>query len=391
MELYIVSAARTPLGKFGGVFRSVTPVELGSVAIKGAISRAGIEPGDVDIAVMGNILRAGHGQNVSRQAATAAGIPMDKEAYGIDMVCSSGMMSVANAAQMIKSGDADIVIAGGMESMSQSSIALKGDMRWGVKLLPSGKNNLVDTMQVDGLTDPFNMKPMGEEADALAREYGVMREELDRVSFDSHMRASKALSASFLQKEIEPVNVSGKPVSIDEGIRADTTMEKLSMLKPVFSKDGMHTAGNSSQLSDGAAALVIAGENAVKERGITPIARITGYSWAGVESERFIEAPVAALEKLSKKSGLDIKSFDYYENNEAFALNSVVMNRRLGIDYEKMNAFGGAIALGHPIGASGARIIATLLNVLSSNNANSGVASICHGTGGATALSVEMI
>jgi Acetyl-CoA acetyltransferase len=168
MELYIVSAARTPLGKFGGVFRSVTPVELGSVAIKGAISRAGIEPGDVDIAVMGNILRAGHGQNVSRQAATAAGIPMDKEAYGIDMVCSSGMMSVVNAAQMIKSGDADIVIAGGMESMSQSSIALKGDMRWGVKLLPSGKNNLVDTMQVDGLTDPFNMKPMGEEADALA-------------------------------------------------------------------------------------------------------------------------------------------------------------------------------------------------------------------------------
>ena len=390
MELYIVSAARTPLGKFGGAFRSVSPVELGSVAIKGAISRGGITPGDVDVAIMGNILRSGHGQNVSRQAATMAGIPMDKEAYGIDMVCSSGMMSVVNAAQMIKSGDADIVVAGGMESMSQSSLALKGDMRWGVKLLSSRVSNLVDTMQIDGLTDPFNMKPMGEEADMLAREYGVQREELDRVSFESHMRASRAVSSASFLNEIEPVAVSGQPVSADEGIRADTTMERLSMLKPVFSKDGLHTAGNSSQLSDGAAALVIAGEDTVKRMGIKPIARITGYSWAGVQNEKFIEAPVAALERLSKKSGLDIKSFDYYENNEAFALNSVVMNRRLGIDYERMNVFGGAIALGHPIGASGTRVIVTLLNVLACKNAKSGVASICHGTGGATAVSVEM-
>ena len=390
MEVYILSAARTPLGKFGGSFRSVSPVELGAAAIKGAVARSGIGASDVDIAVMGNILRAGHGQNVSRQAATAAGIPMEKEAYGVDMVCSSGMMSVVNAAQMVQSGDADIVVAGGMESMSQASLALKGGMRWGVKLISPGSDNLVDTMQTDGLTDPFNLKPMGEEADNLAREYGIAREELDRVSFESHMRAAKASEASS-QREIVPLSVSGKEVVSDEGIRPDTTMERLSSLKPAFSSGGLHTAGNSSQLSDGAAALVIAGRKALDERNLKPIARITGYSWAGVASERFIEAPVAALERLSKKTGIEAGSFDYYENNEAFALNSIILNRRIGIDYKKINPFGGAIALGHPIGASGARIIVTLLNVLSANRARSGVASICHGTGGATALSVEML
>ncbi|ARM75141.1 thiolase family protein [Acidianus manzaensis] len=390
-EVYIASAVRTPIGKFGGVFKDISPVDLGATAIKEALRRANVDPKKVEISIMGNILRAAHGQDLARQAAYKAGIPFEVDGYSVDMVCSSGMMSVANAYQMIKSGDADIVVAGGMESMSQASLALKSHARWGVKMLMGKSLEFIDTMLMDGLTDPFNMKLMGEEADMVAKSHNFTRQELDEVAYQSHKRAAEATEKGLVKSELVPVKVGDTEITKDEGIRADTSIEKLSQLKPAFSKDGYHTAGNSSQLSDGASALVIVSEKAVKELGIDPIAKILGYSWAGIESWRFTEAPIFAVKKLLQKLNTDISKFDYFENNEAFAVNSVLANRYLGIPYDKLNVFGGAIALGHPIGASGARIITTLINVLSKMDGKRGIASICHGTGGSTAMAIELL
>jgi len=391
MNAYIVSAVRTPIGKFGGVFKDISPVDLGSIAIKEALRRANIEPSKVDISIMGNILRGGHGQDLARQAAVKAGIPMEIEGYCVDMVCSSGMISMINATQMIKSGDADIVVSGGMESMSQAMLAIKSESRWGVKMLLGRKLEFIDTMLMDGLTDPFNMKLMGQEADMVAKAHNFTRRELDEVAYESHKRAAEATDKGYFLKEIVPVKMGEKEIIQDEGIRKDTSIEKLSQLKPAFTQDGFHTAGNSSQISDGASALVLMSEKAVKEYNVEPIAKILGYSWVGIESWRFTEAPVFAVKKLLQKLNMDISQFDYFENNEAFAVNSVLYNRYLGVSYDKLNVFGGAIALGHPIGASGARIITTLINVLSTMGGKRGIASICHGSGGSTAIAIELL
>lgn len=391
MDVYIVSAVRTPIGKFGGAFKDIQPVELGAIAIKEALKRANVDPSKVDITIMGNILRAGHGQDLARQAAVKAGIPMEIDGYCVDMVCSSGMVSVINAAQMIKSGDADIVVAGGMESMSQAMLAVKSEVRWGIKMLFGKRLEFIDTMQMDGLTDPFNMKLMGQEADMVAKAHNISRRELDEVAYESHKRAAEATDKGYFAKEIVPVEVNGKLITQDEGIRKDTSIEKLSQLKPAFNPDGVHTAGNSSQISDGASALVLMSEKAVKEYGVEPIAKILGYSWVGIESWRFTEAPIFAVKKLLQKLNMDISKFDYFENNEAFAVNNVLYNRYLGVPYDRLNVFGGAIALGHPIGASGARIITTLINVLSTMKGTRGIASICHGTGGSTAIAIELL
>ncbi|MBW9140862.1 MAG: thiolase family protein [Candidatus Aramenus sp.] len=390
-EVYIVSAVRTPIGKFGGVFKDVPPVDLGSAAIKAAMQKVNLDPKVVDIVIMGNILRAGHGQDLARQAACKAGIPYEIDGYSVDMVCSSGMISVINASQMIKSNDADVVIAGGMESMSQAALALPSNVRWGVKFLMDKKLEFIDTMLIDGLTDPFNMFAMGREADMVAKERDISRKELDEVAFESHRRAAEATNKGHFLSEITPVEVNGSLVTKDEGIRADTSIEKLSKLKPAFSEGGFHTAGNSSQISDGASALILMSEKAVREYGVEPIAKVIGYSWVGIESWRFTEAPIFAVRKLLKKLNMEISDFDYFENNEAFAVNNVLAHRYLGIPYEKLNVFGGAIALGHPIGASGARIITTLINVLSKMGGTRGIASICHGTGGSTAIAIELL
>lgn len=390
-DVYIVSAVRTPIGKFGGVFKDLSPVDLGAIAIKEALKRAKADPSKVDISIMGNILRAGHGQDLARQAAIKAGIPMEIDGYCVDMVCSSGMVSVINAAQMIKSGDADIVVAGGMESMSQAMLAIKSEARWGVKMLLGKRLEFIDTMLMDGLTDPFNMKLMGQEADMVAKAHNISRRELDEVAYESHKRAAEATDKDYFKDEIVEVQVNGKVVTQDEGIRRDTSVEKLAQLKPAFNPDGLHTAGNSSQISDGAAALVLMSEKAVKEYKVEPIAKILGYSWVGIESWRFTEAPIFAVKKLLQKLNMEISQFDYFENNEAFAVNNVLYNRYLGVPYDRLNVFGGAIALGHPIGASGARIITTLLNVLSKMGGKRGIASICHGTGGSTAIAVELL
>ncbi|AEB95540.1 thiolase family protein [Metallosphaera cuprina] len=390
-EVYIVSAVRTPIGRFGGSLKSVKPVDLGAIVIREALNRANLDPSRVEITIMGNVLRAGHGQDVARQAALKAGIPWEVDGYSVDMVCSSGMMSVTNAAQIIKNEDADIVVAGGIESMSQAMLAVSSEVRWGVKFLSGKSLSFIDTMLQDGLTDPFNFKLMGQEADMVAKERDISRRELDEIALESNRRAHQAWEKGIFNSETVPVRLNEGKLDRDEGIRQDTNLEKLASLKPAFTENGVHTAGNSSQISDGAAALVLMSEKAVKEYGVEPVARIMGYSWVGIESWRFTEAPIFSIKKLLSKLNLTVNHFDYFENNEAFAVNNVLLHKFLNVPYEKLNVFGGAIAIGHPIGASGARIIVTLLNVLSKMQGKRGIASICHGTGGSTALAVELM
>ena len=395
-ETYIVSAARTGIGKFGGSLKDVSPIDLGAHVMKAAIERAGIEAGNLDQYVFGNILKHGHGQLLPRHAALRAGIPADVDGYAIDMLCSSGMMSTMNGDTAIRAGDADLVLVGGIESMSQAGFVLSARARWGYKLLIGGNTEqLQDAMLVDGLTDPVTGELMGEETERLCAAHGVTRAELDEVAYLSNSRAAAATAAGKLAAEIAPYEIQERKKTVvfatDEGVRADTTMDTLAALRPAFSKEGVLTAGNSSQLSDGAAAMVLASEKAVKEYGLKPIAKILGGAWAGVESWRFVEGPVPAIRKLMKKLDTNVDSFDLVENNEAFSLNNVLLRRMLEIPYDKINIHGGAIAMGHPIGASGARIIVTLLNALRQEGKARGLASLCHGVGGGTVVAVEIV
>ena len=394
-DAYIVSAARTPIGRFGGGLKDFSPTDLGAHAMKAALERAGVEGKDLDLYIFGNVLRAGHGQLIPRQAAVKAGIPQNIDGYAIDMVCSSAMMTVMNAATAIKAGEADLVLTGGTESMSQAGFHLSHKARWGYKFIMGPTEPLLDTMFHDGLTDPIEADGMGNETERLSSEYEVTREELDFVAYHSHQRAAEATASGFFKKEIAPVEIKTRKettiLDADEGIRADTTPEGLAGLRPAFSKDGVLTAGNSSQISDGAAALLVASEAAIEKYNLNPIAKILGGSVAAGDSWRFVEAPVPAVQKLLAKLGKGIDDFDLVENNEAFALNSVLFNKVLGVPYEKMNVHGGAIALGHPIGCTGARIIVTLLNGLEATGGKLGLASLCHGTGGGTAVAVELV
>ncbi len=394
-EAYIVSTTRTPIGRFGGSLKDFTPSDLGAHVMKAALERAGVEGKNLDLYIFGNILRAGHGQLLPRQAAIKAGIPQEIDGYAVDMVCSSGMMTVINAATALKAGEADLILAGGMESMSQAGFHLSYRARWGYKFLLGAPEQLQDVLLHDGLTDPIANDVMGNEAERLAAEYGITREEVDEVAYYSHKRATEATEKGFFKKEIVPIEINtrqgAKVLDYDEGIRADTTPEGLAKLRPAFTKDGILTAGNSSQLSDGAAALLIASQEAIKKHNLKPIARILGWAWTAGESWRFTEAPISTVQKLLDRLGKTIDDFDLIENNEAFGLNSVLFNKMLGIPYEKLNVYGGAIALGHPIGCSGARIIVTLLNTLAEQEGKLGLASLCHGTGGGTAIAVERI
>ncbi len=394
-DAYIVSAVRTPIGRFGEGLKGFSPTDLGAHAMKAVLERAGVEGKNLDLYIFGNVLRAGHGQLMPRQAAIKAGIPQDVDGYAIDMVCSSSMMTVMNAATSIKAGEADLVLTGGMESMSQTGFFLSHKARWGYKFLMGSSEPVVDILFHDGLTDPIAKQGMGDEAERLADEYEITREELDNVAYHSHKRAAEATESGFFKKEIAPVEVKTrretKILDADEGIRADTSLEALAKLHPAFSKDGVLTAGTSSQLSDGAAAVLVASGNAIEKHNLKPIAKILGGSVAAGESWRFVEAPVPAVKKLLVRLGKTVDDFDLVENNEAFALNSVLFNKALGIPYEKMNVHGGAIALGHPIGCTGARIIVTLLNGLEARGGKLGLASLCHGTGGGTAVAVELM
>lgn len=394
-QVYIVSAVRTPFGRFGGVLADFSPVDLGAISMRAALQRAGVSGEFIDLYIFGNVLRSGHGQLLPRQAALKAGIPETANGYAVDMVCSSGMMSVMSAATAITSGEADIVLAGGMESMSQSGLLLSHRVRWGCKLLLNSPEQIIDLLVCDGLSDHTTSEMMGEQAERLAEAYDVTRNELDEVALYSQERATSATQQGLLHKEIVPIEVKGKKgvqlVEKDEGIRFDTTREKLTELKPAFKADGVFTAGNSSQISDGAAALVLASPRAVEEHGLKPVARIIRGTWAGGETWRYPEVPIQAVKKLLDKLKMKITDFDLFENNEAFALSNILFNRILGVPYDKLNVYGGAIALGHPIGASGARILVTLLNALQEKNGQLGLAAVCHGTGGGTAIAIERL
>jgi len=392
---YIVSTVRTPVGKFGGALKDLSPVDLGAHVMKAAVTRAGVAAKALDLYVFGNILKHGHGQLVPRHAALKAGIPVEVDGYAVDMLCSSGMMSTINGDTAIRAGDADLVLVGGMESMSQAGFVLTHRARWGYKLLIGGaKEQVLDVLLADGLTDPMTGELMGEETERLCQEYGITRAELDEVAYLSNSRAAAATANGKFKAELAPVEIVDRKKTIlfdkDEGIRSDTTLATLASLRPAFTQEGVLTAGNSSQISDGAAAMVLASEKAVAMYGLSPIAKILGSAYAGVEPWRFVEGPVPAIRKLTHKVGLGVADFDLFENNEAFSLNNVLLRRLLGIPYEKLNIYGGAIALGHPIGASGARIIVTLVNALRQEGKRRGIASLCHGIGGGTAVAVEL-
>ncbi len=392
---YIVSAARTPIGKFGGAFVDLSPVQLAAEAMQAAMTRAGVGGDVLDLYIVGNILKHGHGQLLPRQAALAAGIPESVDGYAVDMLCSSGMMAVMNGDLAIRGGEAGLVLAGGVESMSQAGFFLSHKARWGYKLLNNGPEGLRDLLLDDGLRDPINKELMGEETERLAQSHEVTRFEMDEIACISQQRAATATAEGKFRAEITPITLMqrGKPVEItqDEGIRADTTMESLGKLRPAFSRDGVLTAGNSSQLSDGAAMLLLASEAAVERHGLTPLARILGFSWHAVTPWRFVEGPIPAVQKLVDKLGMQVSDFDLFENNEAFALNNLLLQRSLDIGADRIYFYGGGIALGHPIGASGARILVTLLHALRQEGARRGIASLCHGLGGGTAVAVELV
>ncbi|GAB6946425.1 thiolase family protein [Vulcanisaeta sp. JCM 16161] len=393
-DIVITGFVRTPIGKFGGAFKNVKTPYLAAEAIKALIRRTGIDGKLIDEVVFGSTLQGGMGQNLSRFAALLAGLPIEVSAFTVNRVCSSGMQAIIEAVRALKVGDVSVVIAGGAESMSTQPLALPHEARWGIKHLIGRDLKFIDLMIYDGLTDPTNMMLMGQEADKVAMEHEITREELDKVAYESHMRALRATENKYYL-ELEPVDtvINGERVYLDrdEGIRPDTSLEKLAKLRPAFGPNGLHTAGNSSQLSDGAAALLLTTMDKARELGLKPIARIVGYAWHMLEPWRFPEAPIYVIRKLLNKVGWGINDVDVFEVNEAFAVVNVLVNKELGIPYDKMNIFGGAIALGHPLGASGARIVTTLISALMHVGGKRGVAALCHGTGGATAVAIEML
>jgi acetyl-CoA C-acetyltransferase len=392
-DVYVVGAVRTPIGKFGGALKDHTPADLAAHVMGGVLAQSGVDGSALDIYLFGNVLRGGHGQLIPRQAALKAGIPESVDGAAIDMVCSSGMMSVMQGATMIKAGEADLVLTGGTESMSGTGFHLSSRARWGYKFLMGNPEGLTDLLLHDGLTDPMSGEAMGSQAERLASEKGVSREQVDAVAAASHARAAAAWQAGRFDAEVLPIDYRERRKTVtleqDQGIRAGTTADSLGQLRPAFDKEGVLTAGNASQISDGAASLLLASADAVKAHGLKPLARYVGGSWAAGAPWRFPEAPIPAVKRLLERSGQAIQDYDLFENNEAFALNSVLFCDMLGVDPEQLNVNGGAVALGHPIGCSGARILVTLIHALASGDKARGLAAICHGTGGGTAVAIE--
>ncbi len=382
-SVYIVDAVRSPIGKLGGALSEMAAPDLAAPVMTQALRRAAIAPEVLDLVILGNVLRGGLGQLVPRQAALKAGIPASVDALALDMVCASGMMSVITAAAHIRAGDAEIILAGGVESMSGAGFVVSADARNKLSYVVEQAVTPKDMLMVDGLTNPRSGALMGVEAEQLLDHVSVSRQDLDRVAAESHRRA--ACSDRF-EAEIVPVSPQ---LMKDEGVRPDTSVENLSVLRPVFREDGLLTAGNSSQISDGAAALVLASGDAVRGNGLRPRARILGSGWVSSTPWRFIEAPEGAVRRLLARVPLALGDIDLFENNEAFALSSVLFHRALGVEYDRLNVHGGAVALGHPIGCSGARILVTLLHALEACNKETGIASICHGLGGATAIAIK--
>lgn len=389
-EVVIASAVRTAIGTFGGALKDVPAADLGAIVIKEAVNRAGIKPELVNEVVMGNVIQAGLGQNVARQAAVKAGLPIEIPAMTLNMVCGSGLRSVALAAQMIKAEDCDVVVAGGMENMSRAPYALE-TTRWGQRM---GDGKLVDTMIKDALSDAFNNYHMGVTAENIVKEWGLTREELDEFSLNSQLKAEKAIKEGKFKDEIVPVMVpqrKGEPkvFDTDEGPRFGSTMEGLARLKPCFIKDGKVTAGNSSGINDGAAAFVVMSAEKATELGVTPLATIVSYGHKGLDPAIMGYGPFHATKAAMENANLTVEDMDLIEANEAFAAQSIAVAKDLHFDMSKVNVNGGAVALGHPVGASGARILVTLLHEMQRRDAKKGLATLCIGGGMGTAMIVE--
>ena len=387
-DVVIVAAARTAVGSFSGAFANVQAHELGAAVIKGVIERANIAPGDVDEVILGQVLASGQGQNPARQAAVNSGIPQEKTAWGLNQLCGSGLRAAALGLQQIANGDASIIIAGGMESMSQSQHAAY--LRSGVKM---GELKLIDTMLKDGLTDAFQGYHMGTTAENIATKYQITREEQDRFATASQNKAEAAQKAGRFKDEILPYTVKTRKgdsiVDQDEFIRHGVTYDALAKLRPAFSKDGTVTAGNASGINDGAAAVVLMTAAEAAKRGLTPIARVASWATAGVDPAIMGTGPIPASRKALEKAGWKVGDLDLVEANEAFAAQAISVNKDLGWDPAIVNVNGGAIAIGHPIGASGARVLVTLLHEMQKRDAKKGLATLCIGGGMGIALTVE--
>ncbi|MBI1850476.1 MAG: acetyl-CoA C-acetyltransferase [Planctomycetes bacterium] len=389
-QAVIVSAVRTPIGKFQGGLSSFRAPELGARVVREALQRAGVTGEQLDEVIMGNVLQAGVGQNPARQAAIFAEVPPRVPAFTVNKVCGSGLKSVMLAAQAIRAGDAEIIVAGGMECMSQAPY-LVPSARNGARL---GHAQLVDAMIWDGLWDVYNNFHMGNTAELVTQKYSVTREMQDAFAAESQRRAVAAIQSGKFKAEIVPVEIRGKKgevtvVDTDEGPRADSTAAALAKLKPAFKPDGSVTAGNASTINDGAAALVVMSEEKAAKLGKKPLARITGYATGGVAPEWVMMAPVEAVKNLNAKLHVQSSHYDLVELNEAFAAQAVAVSRECGFDASKVNVNGGAVALGHPIGASGARVLVTLLHAMADRKARTGLAALCLGGGNAVALAVE--
>ena len=389
-EVVIVSCARTPIGRFNGGFSNIPAQKLGEISIREAVNLAGIPPDQIDEVIMGNVVSAGLGQNPARQAAIQAGIPVKAGAFTVNKVCGSGLKAVMVGASEIKAGDADIIVAGGMENMTMAPYVLD-KARAGYRL---GDGKIKDTMVYDGLWDVYNNFHMGMTGEVISEKFDIAREDIDAFAYNSHMKAAKATEDGKFKDEIVPVEVpqrKGDPVTLskDEGIRADTSVEKLGKLKPVFKEGGVVTAGNASQISDGGAATVIMSRDKANELGVKPLATIREYNFGGVEPELVMYAPIPTVKSLLEKTNLKVEDIDLYEHNEAFASASVAVQREFNIPDDKFNVHGGAVALGHPIGCSGTRVLITLLHAMIDRDVHRGLATLCLGGGNAVAMIIE--
>ncbi len=388
-EAVIISAVRTPIGKYGKALAGFKATELGAMVVKEAVSRAGVQPTDIQECIMGNVIGAGLGQNPARQAAVHGGLPVEIGSFTVNAVCGSGLKAAMLAADAIKAQQYEVLAVGGMESMSNAPYLMPG-ARWGYKM---NNQTVVDSMVHDGLWDIFNDQHMGFTGEIVAERFGISREDSDRLSMESHLKAAKATKEGKFKKEILPVTIHSKKgdtvVETDEGIREDTTMEGLAKLKPVFKKDGQVTAGNSSQLSDGASALVITSRKWAEEHGCKPLASIVAYGERGVKPEYIMEAPIPATRHVLEKAGMTIDDIDLFEHNEAFASASCAVKKDLNVPDEIFNVNGGAVALGHPIGCSGARVLTSLIYALHDRNKDTGLATLCLGGGNAVTMIVK--
>ena len=386
----IVSACRTPIGRFNGGLSKFSAPQLGAMAIKEAMGRANLAGEDIDEVIMGTVIQAGLGQNPARQAALGAGVPPEVGAFTVNKVCGSGLKSVMLAAQAIRAGDAEVIVAGGQESMTNAPYLIP-KARNGLRL---GHGKLLDSMVHDGLWEIYNDYHMGETGELIAERCNVSRDDMDAYAAESHRRAAESQSEGRFGDEIFAVEVKDRKgnvtvVDTDEGVRADVTAESLGGLRAAFRKDGTVTAGNASQISDGASALVVMSEEAAAKRGLEPLATITGYATGGTEPQWVMYAPVVAMENLKARTGVENGAYDLAEVNEAFASAACAVTNEAGLDAARTNVNGGAVALGHPIGASGARILTTLLYAMKNRGAETGLATLCLGGGNAVALSVK--